>query len=244
MVASRAYDQRHGGQTRGWPGPQRVGTDVPHPHDTACPHYSTLRTMQRDLHDQVGSSLAGMTMTIDVARRSLATDNAEADRVLTDLRADVMSLMHLVRQLATSTPLPQGIDAAVALRAMLNGMSRAVADRMAISLEIDPRLSEVPDDTAWAACGIVREAMTNVLKHSSARHCDVTLSVGPGQLHIRVQDDGVGMPTPRRSGGAGLANMTSQATERGGWCSIEPTSPRGVAVTAWLPLPARYKEDQ
>jgi signal transduction histidine kinase len=237
MMASRAFDERHGGQTCGRPA-------APAGTDTACPHYDTLRTVQRDLHDQVGSSLAGISMTIDVARRSLATDRAEADRVLTDLRADVTSLMDHVRQLLTGGPRPHGGNVAVALRAMLSGMSRAAADRMAISVRIDPRLGEIPDDVAWAAFWIVREAMTNVLKHSGARHCDVTLSVGPGELYVRVQDDGVGMHRVRRSGGAGLANMTSRATERGGWCSIEPTSPRGVAVTAWFPLPARYEEDQ
>jgi signal transduction histidine kinase len=235
MSASRAFDER--GQSCGWPAearvPQQRGTHV-------CPHYHTLLMVQRDLHDQVGSSLAGMTMTIDVARRSLARNNPETEQVLTELRADVTTLMANVRQLLTECgPAPSSGSVPAALRSMISGMSRSVAGRMAITLDIDPRLGSIPDDVAWAAFWIVREAMTNVLKHSGAQHCTVTLTVRGDELHLRVQDDGVGLRGPRQPGGAGLANMTSRATDQGGWCSIEPHAPSGVAVTAWFPLRAR-----
>jgi len=59
------------------------------------------------------------------------------------------------------------------------------------------------------------------------------------ELHVRISDDGVGMGSTRPAGGAGLANMTSRATERGGWCSIEPATPNGVTVTAGFPLTRR-----
>jgi signal transduction histidine kinase len=195
--------------------------------------------VQRELHDHVGSSLAGMTMTIDMALRSLTTDSVEAKRVLTDLRADVMSLIDHVRQLLTGNPLPHRGNVTLALRRMLGGMGRAVADRMTISLTLDPLLGSVPEDVAWAAFSIVREAMTNVLKHSCAQHCAVTLSLLPDELTVRVQDDGVGMHQVRRAGGTGLANMRSRAAEQGGWCAIEPMAPTGVAVTAWFPLSGR-----
>jgi signal transduction histidine kinase len=238
MVASGAFDER--GQSCGWPAealvPQQRGLrrDV-----HICSHYHNLLMVQRDLHDQVGSSLAGMTMTIDVARRSLAQDSAATDLMLTELRADVTKLMTYVRHLlTTSGPQPHAGKVTVALHSMISGMSRAVADRMAISLDVDPRLGTVADDIAWAAFWIVREAMTNVLKHSSARHCAVRVTVRGDELHVRVQDDGVGLGGARGGHGAGLANMTSRATDHGGWCAIEPLRPGGVAVTAWFPLHA------
>lgn len=244
MAASRAFDER--GQSCGWPAEARVPQQRGLRRDVhVCSHYHNLLMVQRDLHDQVGSSLAGMTMTIDVARRSLAKDSAEADRVLTELRADVTALMAHVRQLlTTSGPQPHGGSVTVALHSMISGMSRAVADRMAITLDVDPRLGAVADDVAWAAFWIVREAMTNVLKHSAAQHCTVTLAVRGDELHVRVQDDGVGIGPARPGRGAGLANMTSRATDHGGWCAIEPLRPSGVAVTAWFPLraAARPKE--
>ncbi|HEX4721458.1 MAG TPA: ATP-binding protein [Pseudonocardiaceae bacterium] len=238
MAASRAFDER--GQSCGWPAEALVPRQRGVRRDVhVCSHYQNLQMVQRDLHDQVGSSLAGMTMTIDVARRSLASDSAEADRVLIELRTDVTKLIAYVRQLlATNDAQPHGGSVAVALHSMIGGMSRAVADRMVITLDVDPRIGTVDDDIAWAAFWIVREAMTNVLKHSSARHCAVRVTVRGDELHVRVQDDGVGLGGARGGHGAGLANMTSRATDHGGWCAIEPLRPGGVAVTAWFPLHA------
>lgn len=235
MVASRAFDDR--GQSLGWPAAARV----PHPRavgDTThvCTHYHALHDVRRSLHDQVGSALAGMTMSIDLASRALADDRSETARLLDDLRADVTALLEHVRLLITgSDPRPHEGSVAVALRSMIIGMSRVAGDGMAISLDVDPGIVTVPEDVAWAAFWIVREAMTNVLKHSRARNCAVTLSVRLDHMHVQVRDDGVGLDHAR-PGGAGLAIMTSRATDHGGWCSIERGSPRGVVVTALLPL--------
>lgn len=236
MMASRAFDER--GQSCGWP----AEPHVPHQRATGdtthvCTHYDTLRNVRRDLHDLVGSALAGMTMSIDLASRALADDPDDTARMLADLRTDVTALLAHVRKLLTdSDSRPHEGSMAVALRSMISGMSRAVGDTMAISLDVDPRIAAVPADVAWAAFWIVREAMTNVVRHSRARHCAVALSVRHDQLHVQVRDDGVGMTDIRPGSGAGLDNMTSRATDHGGWCSIERGSPSGVVVTALLPL--------
>jgi signal transduction histidine kinase len=238
MVASRAFDDR--GQSPGWP----AVTRVPHPRavgDThVCTHYHALHNVRRSLHDHVGSSLAGLTMSIDLARRALTADRiadrGDAVRLLADLREDVTALLEHVRHLITdSDPRPHDGSVAVALRSMISGMSHAAGDTIAITLEIDPRITAVPEDVAWAAFWIVREAMTNVYKHSSARACAVSLCVRHEQLHVQVRDNGVGLGAAR-PGSAGMVNMRSRATDLGGWCSVERGSPRGVVVTALLPL--------
>jgi len=236
MVASRAFDDR--GQSLGWP----AATRVPQPRavgDTThvCTHYHALHNVRRSLHDHVGSSLAGLTMSIDIASRALADDRTDIAQLLDDLRSDVTALLDHVRLLITdSDPRPHEGSVAVALRSMVIGMSRVAGDGMAISLDVDTGFGAVPEDVAWAAFWIVREAMTNVLKHSRARSCAVTLSVRLDHVHVQVRDDGVGLKDARPGGGAGLAIMTSRATDHGGWCSIERGSPRGVVVTALLPL--------
>jgi signal transduction histidine kinase len=128
-----------------------------------------------------------------------------------------------------------GRGATTALHTMLNRMGRVVVDRLQITTDIDPLVDSVGENVAWAAFWIVREAVTNVLKHSCAERCSVSLSVRDNQLLVRVEDDGKGMPASGPAG-SGMANMIWRAEEQGGCCTVSPAYPRGVAVTASLPV--------
>ncbi|HEX3784166.1 MAG TPA: ATP-binding protein [Pseudonocardiaceae bacterium] len=218
------------------PGP--VGPDWRSPHDgQACSHNDALRTMRRDLHDKVGSSLAGMAMAVETAQRIVGADPGEARQVLGDLRSDMAELITLVRRLSADREAPTKLcSLPTAMRAMVGRMSRLLADRLEISLEIDQEASTIPEDVGWAAFWILREALTNVLKHSMGQHCSVVVLVRDDHLLVRVEDDGAAIPPARGSGGFGLANMADRAAEHGGWCTARPVYPSGFAVVAWFPL--------
>jgi signal transduction histidine kinase len=213
-------------------------------HNAAtCPHHNLLLAARRDLHDKVGSSLSGMIVTVEVVERLIGMDTARAHRALADLRTDMTDLLSEVRRLvAGRDEAHTGRGATTALRTMLSRMSRVVVDRLKITTNIDPLVDTAPEHVAWAAFWIVREAVTNVLKHSCAGHCSVSLSVRDGQLHVWVEDDGTGLPAPRPVG-SGMANMTWRAEEQGGWCTVSPARPRGVAVSAWLPLDGQRRRE-
>jgi signal transduction histidine kinase len=190
--------------------------------------------MRRDLHDQVGCSLAGMGLQLEFARRLIDTDTARADRVLADLRSDITELIVDVRRILGNREMQSICNVEAVLRLMIGRMGRAVAPRLEISLEIDPEVSSVLDDVGSVAVWMVREAVVNVLKHSTARHCSVSVLVQEGALCVRVADDGDTRPE-RRSRGYGLVNMSERAQERGGWCNAGPAQPRGFAVEAFFP---------
>lgn len=203
----------------------------------ACSHYQALMTVRRDIHDQVGSALAGMAVQLELAWRMVSMDTRTAHAVLSELRSDVTELIARVRRIGdgrdTSRP-PRDMEAA--LRSMLRQVNLAVAPRLVFSLNVDPDISSVPEEVSSAAFWIVREAVINVLKHSAARHCTVTLSVRDGELQVRVEDDGrvtIRAPSP----GSGLINMSARAAEQGGWCTAGPREPHGYAVAACFPLP-------
>jgi signal transduction histidine kinase len=194
-------------------------------------------SMRRDLHDQVGSSLAGMSMQLELARRLTGTDSAAAHLVLAELHSDMTELIMRVRQIVANrdtADTPCNVE--VALRSMIGRMNRVVADRLEISLRLDPEVNSIRNDIGKAAFWIVREAVINVLKHSTGQHCSASLLVRENELHVRVEDDGVGTPSKPGSGGFGLVNMSERAAERGGWCTAGPMYPRGFAVVACFPL--------
>jgi signal transduction histidine kinase len=88
-----------------------------------------------------------------------------------------------------------------------------------------------------AAYRIVTEALTNVVRHSGARHSSVVLAVTASCLRLTVTDDGAGVPAsgPPRTG-VGVAAMAERAAELGGTCAVLPGAEGGTSVVAELPL--------
>jgi signal transduction histidine kinase len=93
----------------------------------------------------------------------------------------------------------------------------------------------VPAAIEVAAYRIVREAITNTVRHAYARRCIATIEASDGGLIIDVRDDGVGLAEGTQVG-VGLTSMRERTEELGGTFSIAPGAPRGTRVLATLPL--------
>jgi signal transduction histidine kinase len=93
----------------------------------------------------------------------------------------------------------------------------------------------IDGDLAHDVIAVVRESLTNAVKHSKAQHVTVSLSVGAGQVQVDVTDDGVGITHwGRRSG---LANLEARASKRAGQFSA--SSDTGETRIQWcVPLTA------
>jgi signal transduction histidine kinase len=220
--------------------------------DEACVHRVELSRVQRDLHDQVGSSLAGMTMQMEVTQRIMQSDTDRARQMLTELHSTTTHLVSAVRRMSVQHrrgPTARGgaggiggvgsgsaANFAEALENMTGRMRQVIRDRLDISIDIAPGVDLVQGEVGWVAFWIVNEALTNVLRHSRAEHCVVALWINENELHVQVEDDGIGALATSRAGGSGLRNMADRADEIGGWCTIQPAIPTGVVVLAALPL--------
>jgi len=96
-------------------------------------------------------------------------------------------------------------------------------------------LRPLPAAVEVAAYRVVLEAITNVVRHASARRCDVQIAVN-GSLWLQVTDDGSGLQ-PERTAGVGLASMRERAAELGGSCVIDSPAAGGTRVHVRLPIP-------
>jgi signal transduction histidine kinase len=99
------------------------------------------------------------------------------------------------------------------------------------------RLPSLPAAVEVAAYWIVNEAITNVVRHASARCCEVRLQLA-GDLQLTVSDDGGGLPDGWRAG-VGTSSMAERASELGGELLLRARADRpGTEVYARIPVPA------
>jgi signal transduction histidine kinase len=194
------------------------------------------RRLRRDLHDGLGSTLAALGLQVGAVRALLPTDPA-ADAQALELRAGIRVAIADIRRLAYELWPPAldelGLIGALRARAaQYEHTGDGVAPQVTIDAPED--LPSLPAAVEVAAYRIAQEALTNVTRHAQARACVVRLALDQA-LSITIVDDGVGIPSARRSG-VGLLSMRERAAELGGACTIEPAAGGGTCVRASLPL--------
>jgi signal transduction histidine kinase len=193
------------------------------------------RRIRRDLHDGLGPALAGVAFGIDAARRTLRRDPTGTDSALRELAAEVQGTVADIRRLVYDLR-PPALDQLGLVPAVQEYAAR-LNERGGVTVDVPVvELPDLPAAVEVAAYRIVTEALTNVVRHSGARHSRVGFRVDENLLVIEVADDGQGLPAQRRAGGIGLTAMTERAAELGGTCSATSEGNGGTLVVATLPL--------
>jgi len=177
-----------------------------------------LRVAQ-DTHDLLGLGLSAIAMKADLIGKLIGRDNtrageeiAELARICTTARADV----RLVAGEARDLPLDAELAAARDVLA-----SAGIDVRMRV--RADP-----PPEAAAVLVPVAREAVTNILKHSSARCCTLELTAHTGQLRLSISNDGsddrgdAGGAPPAGDGraGNGLRNLAARLEAAGGRLAV------------------------
>lgn len=189
--------------------------------------------LRRTLHDDVGPTLAGLSLRADAARNLLATDPDGVARLLVEIRSQAQQTLRDVRRLAYDLR-PPALDQLGLLPAIQERAAAHSAGGLAVEVQAPDPLPPLPAAVEVAAYHVVIEAITNVERHAAAHHCMVTLAVD-GHLAIRVRDDGVGLPHPHRSG-LGLGSIRERAEELGGTFRIGAGDGGGTELQVHLPL--------
>jgi signal transduction histidine kinase len=190
-----------------------------------CAHHAEVQRLRRDLHDGLGPGLAGILIRADLLARLLG-HQGPAEEMLRELRREAAAFMAEFRRVLADRE-PTELEG----RSLADGL-RVLADRMHVSgLAIDLDVTGDADrDTQVAAFWIVKEALTNVVKHANATRCAITVRADDG-LRLSVADDGTG---GLHDDGVGLTSMRARAEDLGGWCEVTDTG-HGVTVSGHLP---------
>jgi two-component system sensor histidine kinase DesK len=167
--------------------------------------------VSRDLHDLLGQSLSAISLKGDLAARLLSVDPSRARQEITSLAELARSTLRDVRAVTHDehqVTLREEITAAQGLLAAAGVDTRIDTDATDLTLSDDAQ-----QVLAWA----VREATTNLLRHSDATTCTITLTRAAGTISLNIRNDGV---RQRPLGeGSGLAGLKARAAAGGGSAS-------------------------
>jgi signal transduction histidine kinase len=186
------------------------------------------KRIRRDLHDGLGPTLVGVSMTLDASRDLLDADRARAEALLASSSARVQEAIADIRRLVDDLR-PPALDTLG-----LTGAIRAAAQgfvSLLPSVDSDV-LPSLPAAVEVAAYRIASEAMNNAIRHARASHIWVGLRIIGDELYLEIADDGIGLPERRRDG-AGLQTMRERALELGGRFELQSLA-QGTSVRAWL----------
>lgn len=165
------------------------------------------RRMSRDLHDQLGQQLSAISLKGDLAVRLLSTRRDAALREveeITEVARRAVRDMQAIARARHEVSMTEELDSAVAL---LEAAGLAVHTRVEL-----PRLGAAENALfAWA----VREAATNVLRHSEAQRCWISAFAENGCLRLEIVNDGVRRDEPPGNG-SGLNGLSQRAREQNG----------------------------
>ena len=181
----------------------------------------------RDLHDLLGHSLSVIALKAELAGRFVAERPDEAGREIAEVADVARQALGEVREAVSGYRRPTLDDELEGARMALAAAGvRTEVEREPVAL--DP---EVEGALAWA----VREAATNVIRHSRASSCAIRIGAGLDGARIEVSDDGVGCDA-EADGGHGLAGLTERAAGLGGRLVAGPAAGGGFSVALTVPL--------
>jgi len=193
--------------------------------------------MARDLHDLLGHTLSLITLKSELAGRLVEAAPARAAAEIQEVERVARQTLREVREAVAGYRQPT-------LRSELDG-ARQLLEAAGIACQIEHTAGALPPATDAVLAWAVREAVTNVIRHSRARRCRIQISGADGTVHTEVINDGHREYGQDREGahgrtGSGLAGLAERVMAQGGQLEAGPLPAEGTqSFRLWVELPIR-----
>jgi len=199
------------------------------------------RRIATELHDHISQSLVISKMTLEQLLESEASEHIAAalDDVCNLLGQTIESSRMLTFDLSSPILNELGFEAAVA-----EWLAEEIQHKhnIAIEFEDDGKAKPLEDDIRALLFRMVRELLINVVKHSQASKVKVSMGNIDSQIHICVEDNGVGFELTKvtsvgsKTGGFGLFSIRERLEQLGGRFEIKSSPGCGCRITIAAPL--------
>jgi two-component system, NarL family, sensor histidine kinase DesK len=215
----------------------------------------------RDLHDLLGRNLSVITLESELAGRLIAQEPARAAQEMHEVERTARQTLREVREAVAGYRQPR-------LQSELDD-ARQVLEAAGIACEAKDTAGSLPVATEALLGWVVREGVTNVIRHSRARRCTIRVTRQDGLVRAEVVNDGPighgkataptperGVPCARLAAGSGLSGLAERAAAQGGHLEAGPLPterargfrlcvevPVGVEGALTVPAPDRVAAD-
>jgi len=188
----------------------------------------------RDLHDVVIQRLfaTGLQLQGIAALAGNAEVGERIDRAVDDLDTTIKAIRGTIFELQNRH--------AQSLRAEIRNLVREYVPVLGFTpvvVTTGPLDTAVPHQIGDQLLPVLREAVSNIARHSLADSAQVEVEVGEEELRLTVSDDGIGLATDRSE--SGLRNVRRRATGLGGSVELLANEPRGTTLVWQVPLVQR-----
>jgi signal transduction histidine kinase len=211
-------------------------------HQAVTAQEQERQRIARDLHDTTGQALTALGLGFAAVGESVQNNPELATNQLDKLKKLSMQALEELRDLIGNLR-PSVLDD-LGLVPALQGHVKAFESHCGIQthLALNGRRRRLPPEVETTVFRIVQEALTNVARHSAARHVTIELDFQPDRLRLLIEDDGRGFdpqtayhpPNGRRPWG--LLGMQERVNLVNGQYHLRSAPGRGTAIEMIIPL--------
>jgi PAS domain S-box-containing protein len=201
--------------------------------------------LSRDLHDELGQLLTAQHLELDWLRgrmKPIAQDDPIGfDNALKLVEEATSELRRICKGLRPPLLDDLGIEPAITL--LVDDFRARTSMAVDLNVLIPEDDEDVAAEDALCVYRVLQESLTNVSRHSRARHVSISLAMKPVELMLSVFDDGMGfeMSDEHHDRGSGITGMHERAHLVGGSIDVRSTPSGGTRVVLRIP---RQEEKQ
>lgn len=193
---------------------------------------ATARRFSHELHDELGQSLSAVKANLAALESGGAFRRERLDdcmRLVDEAIGNVRQMSQLLR--------PTILDD-FGLEAGIRWLAEGFAARTGIEVKVDSSYpGRLADETETHLFRISQEALTNIARHSGAKHVTISLKPDGDHICLAVQDDGRGLGSAPSDGrGLGLIGIRARARSAGGDAEIHSRPSQGVLIEVRVPI--------
>jgi PAS domain S-box-containing protein len=186
----------------------------------------------RELHDNVNQLLASTRMVLASAKSKPGGKKDFVDQSIRLIDSTILEIRVLGRKHVT--PL-KGFDLKEQIQSLIKIMEEGIGFKISFEYNL-PNQQELLDDLKLNIYRVIQEQLNNVYKHASASRVQIKMSAENRQIHVQINDNGIGFEVGMKKSGVGIVNIINRIESFNGKVGFETKPGVGCKLDIRIPM--------